>query len=107
MTSSRSRSVDCGPGEGPGGQRAARSGRKRRPFQGIAETIARGLGLPAVSLTPDEAATHFPSPAMTTFYGFDGPVSSSRTRELLGWSPAHPTLLDDLEHGDYLAAPAS
>ncbi|WP_370656808.1 hypothetical protein [Streptomyces sp. NBS 14/10] len=36
--------------------------------------------------------------------GFDGPVSNSYTRELLGWSPTHPTLLEDLEHGDYLAA---
>jgi hypothetical protein len=30
-----------------------------------------------------------------------------RTRELLGWSPSHPALLDDLTRGDYLAAPAS
>ncbi|MBI0294206.1 SDR family oxidoreductase [Streptomyces sp. PRKS01-29] len=76
-------------------------------FKDIAETIARGLGLPAVSLTADEAATHFPSPAMARFYGFDGPVSSSHTQELLGWTPTHPTLLHDVEHGDYLAAPAS
>jgi hypothetical protein len=72
-----------------------------------AEAIARGLGLPAVSLTPDEAAAHFPSPFMATVYGFDAPVSSSRTQELLGWSPTHPALLDDLEYGDYPAAPAS
>jgi hypothetical protein len=25
------------------------------------------------------------SPFMATLYGFDGPVSSSRTQELLGW----------------------
>ncbi|NJP92542.1 SDR family oxidoreductase [Nonomuraea sp. FMUSA5-5] len=71
-------------------------------FRSIAETIARRLGLPTVSLTPDEAATHFVSPFMAVVYGFDGPVSSSHTRELLGWSPVHPTLLEDLEHGDYL-----
>ncbi|MGW7575096.1 SDR family oxidoreductase [Streptomyces sp. NPDC054765] len=76
-------------------------------LKSIAETIARGLDLPAVSLTPDEAATHFPSPFMATVYGFDAPVSSSCTQELLSWSPTHPTLLDDLEHGDYFAAPAS
>ncbi|MFF6995448.1 SDR family oxidoreductase [Streptomyces sp. NPDC008313] len=73
----------------------------------IAETIARGLGLPTVSLTQAEAATHFVSPFMATAYAFDGPVSSTHTQELLGWSPAHPTLLEDLEHGDYLAPPAS
>ncbi|MDC7340981.1 SDR family oxidoreductase [Streptomyces lydicus] len=76
-------------------------------LKSIAETIARGLDLPTVSLTPAEAATHFVSPFMATAYGFDGPVSSAHTQELLGWSPTHPTLLDDLEHGDYLTRPAS
>lgn len=74
-------------------------------FKTIAETIARGLGLPTASLTPEEAATHYVSPFMATVYGFDGPVSSALTRELLGWSPSGPGLLRDLEHGDYLAAP--
>ncbi|GAB2810654.1 SDR family oxidoreductase [Streptomyces daliensis] len=75
-------------------------------LKSVAEVIARGLGLPTVSLTPDEAATHFVSPFMATLYGFDGPVSSSYTQELLGWTPTGPALLDDLEHGDYLTAPA-
>ncbi|WP_346112988.1 hypothetical protein [Nonomuraea maheshkhaliensis] len=76
----------------------------RVTFRSIAEVIARGLDVPTVSLTPAEAATHFVSPFMALGYGFDGPVSSSVTREALGWSPVHPTLLDDLEHGDYPAA---
>ncbi|WP_410627671.1 SDR family oxidoreductase [Amycolatopsis sp. cmx-8-4] len=75
------------------------------PFRAIAETIARGLGLPAVSVTPEEAAGHFASPFMAVVYGIDAPVSGSGTRELLGWVPARPSLLDDLTHGDYLAAP--
>ncbi|MGW3350090.1 hypothetical protein ACWDA3_42900 [Nonomuraea rubra] len=76
-------------------------------LRSIAETIARRLGLPTVSLTPEEAATHFVSPFMAIAYGFDGPVSSAYTRELLGWTPAGPALLDDLEHGDYLAGQAA
>jgi nucleoside-diphosphate-sugar epimerase len=72
----------------------------------IALTIARGLDLPTASLSPDEAAAHYASPFMARVYAFDAPVSSAHTQELLGWSPAHPTLLDDLEHGDYLSAPA-
>jgi nucleoside-diphosphate-sugar epimerase len=76
------------------------------PLKNIAEAIARGLNLPTASLTPAEAATHFVSPFMATVYGFDGPVSSAHTQQLLGWSPTHPTLLDDLEHGDYLTASA-
>ncbi|MGQ4514425.1 NAD-dependent epimerase/dehydratase family protein [Streptomyces sp. DW26H14] len=75
-------------------------------LRSIAEAIARGLGLPTASLTPDEAAGHFANPFMARVYGADVPVSSARTRELLGWSPIHPMLLDDLEHGDYLTAPA-
>ncbi|MFD3308638.1 SDR family oxidoreductase [Streptomyces sp. NPDC058656] len=76
-------------------------------LKSIAETIARALDLPAVPLTPDKAAAHFPSPFMATVYGIDAPVSGTRTQELLGWLPTHPTLLDDLEHGDYFATPAS
>ncbi|MBL1110624.1 SDR family oxidoreductase [Streptomyces sp. 5-8] len=76
-------------------------------MKSIAETIAEGLGLPAVSLTPDEAAGHYVSPFMAKVYGFDAPVTSAGTRQLLGWSPTRATLLEDLEHGDYLTAPAS
>ena len=76
-------------------------------LKSIAETIARNLGLPTVSLTPDDAAAHFPSPFMATVYGIDAPVSSSYTRESLDWSPTRPTLLDDLEHGDYFAMAAA
>lgn len=74
-------------------------------FRSIAERIARGLDIPAVSLNPDEAAAHFATPFLATAYGFDGPVSSDHTRKALGWSPTRPTLLDDVEHGDYLAPP--
>ena len=75
-------------------------------FRDIAAAIAHGLDLPTVSLTPAEAAEHFPSPFLATVYGIDAPVSGSATRALLGWEPTHPGLLDDLTHGDYLASPA-
>ncbi|MGW3994550.1 hypothetical protein ACWEF6_13790 [Amycolatopsis sp. NPDC004772] len=68
------------------------------PLRSIAETIGRGLDLPVVSLTPDEAAGHYASPFMAVAYSFDSPVSS----ELLGWPPEQPGLLDDIEQGDYL-----
>ena len=74
-------------------------------LRSIAETIARGLDLPAVSLGAEGAAAHLASPFMAAVYGVDAPASSSFTRELLGWTPTRSTLLDDLEHGDYLAAP--
>ncbi|BCL32457.1 SDR family oxidoreductase [Streptomyces aurantiacus] len=76
-------------------------------MKSIAQTIARGLDLPTMSLTPDEAAGHYISPFMAIAYAHDSPVSSARTQELLGWSPTHPALLEDLEHGDYLTTPTS
>ncbi|UXX97161.1 SDR family oxidoreductase [Streptomyces sp. AD2-2] len=76
-------------------------------MKSIAETIARNLDLPTVALTPDRAAGHYVSPFMARVYGLDVPVSSSYTQELLGWSPTHPTLLEDLEYGDYFTTPTS
>jgi nucleoside-diphosphate-sugar epimerase len=68
----------------------------------IAEAIGRGLGLPTASLTPAEAAGHYANPFMARVYAADNPASSAGTRELLGWSPTGPTLLEDIEKGDYL-----
>ncbi|MER6205738.1 SDR family oxidoreductase [Streptomyces sp. NPDC001642] len=76
-------------------------------MKSIAETIARKLDLPTIALTPDQAAGHFISPFMARAYGLDAPVSSSFTQKLLGWSPTHSALLEDLEYGDYFTAPAS
>ena len=72
----------------------------------IAETIGEQLGVPTVSLGPGEAAERY-APFMITAYGTDAPASSAHTRELLGWTPTHPTLLADLTHGDYFTQPAA
>jgi nucleoside-diphosphate-sugar epimerase len=73
------------------------------PFGDIAGVIARGLSVPAVSKTPDEAATHFGW--LAHFAGLDAPASSRRTRELLGWQPTQPGLIADLEKGRYFERP--
>ncbi len=65
----------------------------------IAEVVGAGLGLPVVSLTPEEAPAHFGWLAM--FAGLDLPASSAKTREVLGWTPRGPGLLDDLKRMDY------
>ncbi|MFI0901569.1 SDR family oxidoreductase [Streptomyces sp. NPDC020983] len=77
------------------------------PFKEIAGAIGSGLGLPTAGLSPQEAAAHFGSPFMATVFGADVPVSSARTRELLGWTPTRPGLLADIGDGDYLTAPAA
>lgn len=76
-------------------------------MKSIAETIARGLDVPTISLTPDQAAGHYVNPFMAKVYAYDTPVSSAHTQQLLGWSPTptRPTLLEALEHGDYLTPP--
>jgi nucleoside-diphosphate-sugar epimerase len=69
------------------------------PTRAIAEAIGRGLGLPVESVAPEQAAEHFGW--IGAFFTADCPVSSDRTRELLGWEPAGPTLLEDLDAGHY------
>ncbi|MEU7875466.1 SDR family oxidoreductase [Dactylosporangium sp. NPDC049140] len=74
------------------------------PLRDIAEKIGRTLDLPVVPVGVDEAPSHFGSAPLAAVFAADVPVSSARTRELLGWTPSHHTLLEDLEHGDYFAA---
>ncbi|MCH4545950.1 SDR family oxidoreductase [Rhizobium changzhiense] len=68
-------------------------------FREIAELIARRLNVPTVSLSREEAAEHFGWFGM--FAGFDVPTSSAHTRALLGWQPAEPGLLADIDHPAY------
>ena len=76
-------------------------------FQTIAHRIGRMLDLPTVSVPPEGAITHFQNPFFAKAFAVDSPVSSTRTRELLHWEPKHPTLLEELETGDYFSAEAS
>jgi nucleoside-diphosphate-sugar epimerase len=72
------------------------------PLLEIAEAIGRGLNLPVVSKTPDEAGEHFGWLGM--FVGADIPASSALTRERLGWRPSGPGLISDLAQGRYADA---
>lgn len=66
-------------------------------FRALAEALAEGLGLPAVSLTPEEAGQQYAM--LARFVGMDMSASSAVTREALGWEPTGPDLLTDLrEH---------
>lgn len=61
----------------------------------IAEVIGRGLKVPVVSISHEEAQAHFGWLAM--FAGFDMPASSAQTRQRLEWHPTGPGLIADLE----------
>ena len=69
------------------------------PIRDIAEVIGRRLALPVVAISPEDAGEHFSW--LAGFLGVDSPASSALTRELLGWQPTHPGLIEDLDQGHY------
>lgn len=64
----------------------------------IAESIGRHLGVPAEPRPADE----FGMPLSALLAG-NMPASSALTQQLLGWTPTHPGLLEDLDLGHYFA----
>ncbi|GGN60758.1 oxidoreductase [Streptomyces albiflavescens] len=75
------------------------------PIGDVAEVIGRHLDVPVTSVAPEAAAEHFTW--LGAFIGLDTPVSNTLTRELLGWQPTHPGLLEDLDKGHYFHTPAT
>jgi nucleoside-diphosphate-sugar epimerase len=65
----------------------------------IAEVVGRGLKVPVVSLSAEEAAAYFGW--LAAFVGWDMPASSALTQERLGWRPTGPGLISDLERMKY------
>jgi nucleoside-diphosphate-sugar epimerase len=83
--------------QAPAGSRLHAVGDEGVPIREIAEVIARHLNVPTASVPADD-------------YGFlgmvlsiDQPASSELTRELLGWRPVQPGLIEDLDKGHYFA----
>ena len=73
------------------------------PVREIADAIGRGLKVPVVAKSPEEAAQHFGFLAF--FVGLDCPASSEQTQERLGWRPtAQPGLIEDLDHASAFGA---
>ena len=69
------------------------------PVREIAEVIGRHLELPVVAVAPEDAGEHFGW--LAHFLAADVPATSALTRELVGWRPTHPGLIDDLDQGHY------
>ena len=69
------------------------------PFRDIAGAIGRGLNVPIVEKSTEEANSHFGW--FAHFAALDNPTSSLRTREALGWQPTQAALIADLDHGRY------
>jgi nucleoside-diphosphate-sugar epimerase len=72
------------------------------PLREIAEAIGRGLKIPVVSRSPEEAAGHFGW--LGFFAGMDGRASSALTQQRLGWHPTQKAgMIEDLDHMNWSA----
>jgi nucleoside-diphosphate-sugar epimerase len=69
------------------------------PLRDIAEVVGRGLKVPVISLSPEEAAAHFGWLGM--FAGRDLPASSAQTQKRLDWHSTGPGLIADLEQMNF------
>ena len=81
--------------QAPAGSRLHAVSDEGVPIRDIAAVIGRHLNLPTASVPPED-------------YGFlgqilaiDQPASAAATRELLGWRPVQPGLIEDLDMGHY------
>jgi nucleoside-diphosphate-sugar epimerase len=74
------------------------------PFREIAAVIGRHLDVPVMSIAPEDVPEHFGF--MAPLVGLDNPTSNQETREVLGWQPRHPGLIEDLDEGHYFASAA-
>jgi nucleoside-diphosphate-sugar epimerase len=103
--SDAARLVALGLEKAPAGARLHAVAEEGVPTRDIAEAIGRALGLPAASIAPDDVPGHFGW--IGRFFGMDLAATSTATRELLGWAPTGPTLIEDLADGAYSAGPAA
>jgi nucleoside-diphosphate-sugar epimerase len=85
--------------DAPAGSTVHATAEEGVPTRVIAEAIGRGLDVPVVSLPGAQAEEHFSW--LGRFFAADAPASSTRTRELLGWNPTQPGLIEDLDAGHY------
>jgi nucleoside-diphosphate-sugar epimerase len=69
------------------------------PLRDIAEVIGRGLKVPIISVSPEEAPAHFGW--LAVFIGRDLSASGALTQERLAWHPNGCGLIADLEHMRY------
>jgi nucleoside-diphosphate-sugar epimerase len=68
-------------------------------FREIAEAIGKGLNIPVISKSPEDAAEHFGW--FAHFAAMDIAASAKQTQETLGWTPEQPGLIADLNGNSY------
>jgi nucleoside-diphosphate-sugar epimerase len=93
------RLVRLGLEQAPAGTRLHAVAETAIPTRTIAEAIGEVLGLPVTSIDPADADAHFGF--IGRFFGLEMSATSEATRELLGWQPTGPGLLEDIAAGAY------
>jgi nucleoside-diphosphate-sugar epimerase len=83
----------------PAGARLHGAAEEGVPFLQIAQAIGAHLDVPVASVSPEEAAQQLGFTGVIA--ALDNPTSSAATRQVVGWAPGHPSLLDDLKSGHY------
>ncbi|WNI20467.1 SDR family oxidoreductase [Streptomyces sp. ITFR-16] len=95
------RLVRLGMEQAPAGSRLHVVAEESVTTRAIAEAIGDALGLPVVSIDPQDAGAHFGF--VGRFFASTMTASSDLTRELLAWEPTGPGLLADIAAGAYTA----
>lgn len=95
------RMVALGLQKAPAGSRLHAVAEQGVSTREIAEAIGRALDLPVASIAADDVADHFGW--IGRYFAMDLQATSTITRDLLGWTPTGPTLLEDLAAGAYSA----
>lgn len=93
--------VALGLHKAPAGARLHAVAEEGVPTRQIAQAIGRAFDLPVTSIAADDVHDHFGW--IGTFFSMDLSATSTATRELLGWTPTGPTLIEDLGAGAYSA----
>ena len=89
--------------KGPAGRYWHASEGEGTPFREIAEAIGSRLGLPAMSVPVDVLMLPGYFGMFTNLVTMDLPATNLITRQTLGWEPAAPKLLADLDNGHYFS----
>ena len=79
----------------PAGSSLHAVGEEGVPMRHVASVISAKTGLPTAQIDPELLGV------FGALLGGDQPASASVTRQLVGWEPSGPTLLEDLEAGYY------
>jgi nucleoside-diphosphate-sugar epimerase len=87
--------------KGPAGKRLHGVAEEGIPVRETAEAIATNLGIETLSITAEQAPQYLRF--LAAFNQLDNPTSNALTREWLGWEPARPGLIEDINSGHYFA----